>query len=353
MTTPRAAAGEAPRFSDVFAELSAPAGIRAETVRRVFDAILAGAWTPVQVAGFVIALRVRVESAEVIGAAAESMRAAMVPVEHGLPRVLDTCGTGGDGAGTLNLSTCAALLAAAAGVPVAKHGNRAVSSRAGSADVIEALGVPLELAPSAAADVLREVGITFLLAPAYHPAMRHAAVARRELGVRTLFNCLGPLANPARATHQLIGAYDDALRPMMAQTLRALGTERAWVVRGTDGLDEVSPTAPTKVTELSGGSLVELEIAPEDFGLPRSAPDAIAGADAASNARIIELILRGDPHPARDACVLNAAAALVVALELPPKAAADRARDALESGRARETLERWRAAAGSRRAPTA
>jgi len=344
---------DTPRFAEVFAELSSPSGISARTVRRVFDAILAGAWTPVQVAGLLVALRARGESAEVIAAAAESMRAAMVAVEHGLPLVLDTCGTGGDGKGTLNLSTGAALLAAAAGVPVAKHGNRAVSSRAGSADVVEALGVPLDVAPAAAADVLREASIVFLMAPAHHPAMRHAGVARRELGMRTIFNCLGPLANPARATHQLIGAYDDGLRSLMAQTLRSLGTTRAWVVHARDGLDELSPSAATRVTELSNGALTELEVAPEDFGLARCGADAVAGGDAAANARVIELVLAGERHPSRDAFLLNAAAALVVALGLEPRAATDRAREALESGRARETLERWRTAALSRRSPAA
>jgi anthranilate phosphoribosyltransferase len=344
---------DAPRFAEVFAELSGPSGISPRTVRRVFDAILAGAWTPVQVAGLLVALRARGESAEVIAAAAESMRAAMVAVEHGLPLVLDTCGTGGDGKGTLNLSTGAALLAAAAGVPVAKHGNRAVSSRAGSADVVEALGIPLDVAPSAAADVLREANIVFLMAPAHHPAMRHAGVARRELGMRTIFNCLGPLANPARATHQLIGAYADGLRSLMAQTLRSLGTTRAWVVHACDGLDELSPNASTRVTELSNGVLTELEVVPEDFGLARCSADAVAGGDAAENARVIELVLAGEPHPSRDAFLLNAAAALVVALGLEPRAAAERAREALESGRARETLERWRRAALSRRSPPA
>src|SRR6185503_15930044 len=181
----------------------------------------------------------------------------MIPVEHGLPRVLDTCGTGGDGLGTQNLSTGAAIIAAATGIPVAKHGNRAASSRSGSADVLEALGVPIDLPASDAAELLREAGIVFMLAPTHHPAMRHAGQARRELGIRTIFNCLGPLANPARATHQLIGAADHALRPVMAETLHALGTKRAWVVRSEDEFDEVSPSAPTRVTELDAGKIRE------------------------------------------------------------------------------------------------
>jgi anthranilate phosphoribosyltransferase len=209
-----------PAFSEVFRELTSPAGISPGLVRRVFAAVLAGEWTPAQIGAFLVALRLTGESAGVIAAAAEAMREAMLRVEHALPRVLDTCGTGGDGHGTLNLSTGAAVIAAACGIPVAKHGNRAVSSRAGSADVIEALGIPLALDPPDAARVLAQCGIVFLLAPAYHPAMRHAMPVRRELGIRTLFNCLGPLANPAGATHQLIGAYDDSLRLLMAETLR-------------------------------------------------------------------------------------------------------------------------------------
>lgn len=339
------------RFPDVFHAIASAEGVRPAMVRAAFDAIFAGAWTPVQVAGFAIALRMKGEAPEVIAAAAEALRSAMVPVEHGLPKALDTCGTGGDGLGTLNLSTAAALVVAAMGVPVAKHGNRAVSSRAGSADVLEALGVPLDVPPERQATVLREANIAFLFAPAHHPAMRHGGIARRELGVRTIFNALGPLANPARATHQLLGAYDDALRPVLAETLRALGTERAWVVRGADGLDEVSPTGPTRVTELAEGRLVERTIAPEDFGLERLEPSALRGGDASDNARAIEAIVAGEAHPARAAVVLNAAAAWVVANGGGLREAAARADEALASGRARESLERWRAIAIAAKGP--
>ena len=340
------------QFAAAFAELTSAAGIAPPTVSRVFDAILAGHWTPVQVAGFVVALRIRGEDAATIAAAARSMRAAMVAVEHDFELLLDTCGTGGDGLGTLNLSTGAAIIAASAGVPVAKHGNRAISSRTGAADVLEALGVPIDLPAAAAAPLLREVNIAFMLAPTHHPAMRHAAVARRELGIRTVFNCLGPLANPARATHQLLGAYDGALRKLLAETLNALGTRRAWVVHGRDGLDEVSPCTETDVTELSGGRLQELCISPEDFGLPRSPKGCVAGGDAAANAAVLEQVLAGERHPATDAFVLNAAAALVVAQNLEPKVAAERALNAIESGAARSTLQRWRDAARRRRSET-
>ncbi|MCC6214067.1 MAG: anthranilate phosphoribosyltransferase [Polyangiaceae bacterium] len=329
----------------MFDELTSEPGVSPARVEQVLGAILEGRWTPVQVAGFAVALRLRGETPETIAAAARALRRAARPVAHRYAAVLDTCGTGGDGAGTLNLSTGAALIAAAAGVAVAKHGNRAVSSRAGSADVLAALGIPLDLAPAGAGAVLDEVGITFLMAPIHHPALRHGGVARRELGIRTIFNCLGPLANPAGATHQLVGAYDDALRPTLARTLRDLGLTRAWVVRGEDGLDEISPSAPTRVTELSGGALTERVVAPEDFGLQRLDPGAYAGGDANENARALERVLANEPHPARDAVLLNAAAALVVARGVEPREAARTAAEQLTSGRAAALLAEWRAAA--------
>jgi anthranilate phosphoribosyltransferase len=339
-------------FSTVFNELYGQKPFDPETLRRSFQAIFAGAWTPAQIAGFLVALRFRGESPELLVAAAQAMREVMVRVEHPFEMLLDTCGTGGDGSGSLNLSTGAAVIAAAAGVPVAKHGNRAASSKSGTADVLEALGLPLDLSPAAQAEVLAQAKIIFLFAQAHHPAMRHAMPVRRELGIRTLFNCIGPLANPAGATHQLVGAPDDALRPMLARALAALGSKRAWVVRSSDGLDEVSPYAPTRVTELEGGELREFSISPEDFGISPSPAGAIDGADPASNARVLERVLSGEPHPSTDAFVLNAAAALIVAERLTPKAAADKAREALRSGRARETLTRWRTAALAARGPS-
>jgi anthranilate phosphoribosyltransferase len=337
-------------FSAVFGEIAGPHPARPATIRAAFEAILSGAWTPVQIAGFVVALRLRGETAVIITAAVEAMRSAMIAVDHGLEATLDTCGTGGDGHGTLNVSTAAAVVVAALGISVAKHGNRAVSSRSGSADVVEALGIPIDVPADRQAVVLRDAGITFLFAPTHHPAMKHAATARRELGVRTIFNVLGPLANPARATHQLLGTYDDALRPVMAETLRALGTRRAWIVRGEDGVDEMSPSGPTRVTELDGDQIRERIVTPEDFGLSRVDVKAITGADCAANAVVITAILRGEPHPARSAVVLNAAAAAVVAQGGEPKDATARVEEALASGRAFATLEQWRAAAARARA---
>lgn len=343
---------EHPAFARVLEELMSPAGLSGATVRRVFDAIFAGAWTSAQIGGLLTALRLHGDRPEVIAAAASAMRAVMLKVPHEFPRLLDTCGTGGDGSGTLNLSTGAAIIAAGAGVPVAKHGNRAATSRSGSADVLESLGVALDVPASEQSAVLREANIAFLFALSHHPSMKHAMPIRRELGIRTLFNCLGPLANPAGATHQLLGAYDDSIRRVLAEALRDLGTKRAWVVRSTDGMDELSPHAPTRVTELDGGTLRELELAPEDFGLERSPAGAIAGGDPADNARALLAVLAGEPHPARDAFLLNAAGALVVADSMEPRAAAERAREAVDSGAARGALETWRRAAESRRPRT-
>jgi anthranilate phosphoribosyltransferase len=254
-------------FPRVLADLMSGHPLSRAVARQCFESILSGSWTPVQVAGFAVALRSRGETSEIISGATEAMRHAMLPVTHDFPLLLDTCGTGGDGSQSLNLSSGAAIIAAACGIKVAKHGNRSASSRCGSADVYEALGVPLDVPPERQADVLRTAGIAFLFAPAHHPALKHAAQARRELGTRTIFNVLGPLANPARATHQLVGVYDYALRPLIAKALFELGSTRAWVVRGEDGLDVVSPSGPTRVTELDAtGALRELVISPDVFG---------------------------------------------------------------------------------------
>lgn len=337
---------ESPLFSTLFPKLMANGGFTPEDVRASFEAILAGAWTPSQVAAFAVALRLKGETAEMIVAAAEALRAAMTPVDHGLDLVMDTCGTGGDGSRTLNISTAAAVLVAAAGVPVAKHGNRSVSSQCGSADVVEALGIPLDVPMKRQADVLRLTGIAFLFAPAHHPALKHAAQARRELGVRTIFNALGPLANPARATHQLLGVYDDALRPVAARALGLLGVSSAWVVRSADGLDEVSPAAETRVSELlASGEVRERTITPEDFGIERVPLAALAGGDAAANAASLTSLLSGDAHAASEAVVLNAASALAIATGDDLRACADRARRVLRAGLALNTLNVWRAAA--------
>ena len=331
-------------FAALFAHLEKRA-LAACEVRAAFTAILSGAWTPVQIGAFATALRLRGETAEMIGAAAEALREVMTPVDHGLEEVIDTCGTGGDGAHTINVSTAAAVVVASCGVHVAKHGNRSVSSRCGSADVVEALGIPIDIEPSKQAAILREARIAFLMAPAHHPALRHAAQARRELGVRTIFNALGPLVNPARVRFQLVGVYDDALRPVMAEALGRLGVKRAWVVRSEDGLDEVSPAAPTRMSVLEDGRVSERTIAPSDLGVEPVGLDALHGGDAQENAAVLVRILDGEAHPARTAVIVNAGAALCIARGGDLVASAREAADAITSGRARATLHAWREAA--------
>jgi anthranilate phosphoribosyltransferase len=333
-------------FPAILGRLIARERLSGDEVRTAFDAIFAGEWTAVQVGAFAVALRMTGESPDVIVAAVGAMRAKMAVVEHDFPLIVDTCGTGGDGAHTLNLSSGAAVVVAACGIPVAKHGNRAASSRCGSADVFEALGIPLDIPPARQGAVLAEAKIAFLYAQAHHPALRHAGQARKELGTRTLFNALGPLANPARPTHQLVGVYDDAVRAVLARALGTLGAQRAWVVRGEDGLDEVSPCGPTRVSDLSpSGEVREIVVTPEDFGVKRTALDVLKGGAISENARALQDILEGRPHPARDAVVLNAAAMLALATSDNPRASADRARHALDSGAAASTFERWKQAA--------
>lgn len=329
-------------FPEVLAELESPSGLGAETARLVFDAIFRGEWEPTMIAGLLVALRLRGESAVVVGAAARALRANMLPVEHGLPVVFDTCGTGGDGLCTINVSTGAALIVAAAGVPVAKHGNRAASSRSGSADVLAALGIHLDVPPAAQRRVLEQANIAFLFAPAHHPAMRYAGPPRRELGVRTIFNMLGPLANPARATHQLIGAYSDGVRHIMAAALLDLGVTSAWVVHAEDGLDEISPFSPTRVSVVAEGRVEERVVTPADFGFTRSPAGAIDGGGPEDNARIIERVLAGEAHPATAALLLNAGASLALARGCSLQDGAELARAALASGAALRTLEAWR-----------
>jgi anthranilate phosphoribosyltransferase len=330
-------------FRDAVARVLASGTLDAGVVGDSFDSILSGEWTPIQVGAFALAVRARGETPEALVAAARALRSHMTVVDHGLPLVADTCGTGGDGAHTLNVSTAAALIVAACGVPVAKHGNRSISSRCGSADVIEALGLPIEMAPTKQAALLRDVGIAFMFAPAHHPALKHAAQARRELGVRTIFNALGPVANPARATHQVVGVYDDALRPMLARVLADLGCVRAWVVHSEDGLDELSPAAPTRVSEVAEGRVLERTVTCDDFGLRAASLETLRGGTSEENARSIETIVSDVSHAAAPAVLMNAAATLwVCGRGHDLREAAQLARQAVESGAARGTLERWR-----------
>jgi len=281
------------------------------------------------------------ETAEEVAGAAAAMRAHMTPIRSRYERLLDTCGTGGGGSDLFNVSTAAALVIAAAGVPVAKHGNRSVTSRSGSADVLAALGVFIEASIAVVERSLDELGVCFCFAPLMHPAMRHVATIRKKLGVRTIFNILGPLSNPASATHQLLGAGRPELRPLLASSLRLLRIQRALVVSGDDGLGEVTLATSTHVTEVEDGEELEFDLEPEDFGLARQSLDSIRVAGPAESAAIIRQVLGGARGPARDLVVLNAAAGLVAFDNShSPQAAADRAAQAIDSGAAAELLRR-------------
>lgn len=301
--------------------------------------IMGGEATPAQIAGFLVALRVKGETVEEIAGFAEAMRSVANRLELPAQALVDTCGTGGDGAGTFNISTAAALVAAASGVPVAKHGNRSVSSACGSADVLEALGVTLVSSPAALARSLQSAGLAFLFAPAQHPAMKHAVGPRRELALRTVFNLLGPLTNPAGARRQLLGVYSEDLVQPMAEVLGRLGARRALVVHGAGGIDEISVLGPTRVAEWDGSCVRTYEIDPQELGIPLAELVDLAGGSPHENAATITAILDGEEGPRRDIVVLNAAAAIVVGGRAPALASAiPIARQAIDSGAARQTL---------------
>jgi anthranilate phosphoribosyltransferase len=310
-----------------------------EQAQGAMEQVLAGEATPAQIAAFAVALRMKGEIPAEVAGMAEAMRKRVAPIRTRRSPLIDTCGTGGDSAGTFNISTTVAIVTASCGVAVAKHGNRAVSSRTGSADVLESLGVRIDLTPENAARSLDLLGITFLFAPNYHTALRHAANARREIGVRTVFNVLGPLTNPAGATRQLLGVFADTLVRPVAEVLKQLGSERAWVVHGRDGLDELTVFDKTHVAELADGRIREFEVDPAEFGLAATDRSDIAGGDAAVNAAKIKSVLSGHPGAARDIVILNTGAALVAAGVAGHLAeGVTKARQALESGAAERKL---------------
>jgi anthranilate phosphoribosyltransferase len=305
--------------------------------------LLRGEVSAAQTGAFLMGLRSKGETEEEVVGLLEAMQEAGVKCEPHREPVMDLCGTGGDCSGTFNISTAASLVVAAAGVAVAKHGNRSASSRCGSADVLEALGVPLDLPPDRVCLSIEEHGFGFLFAPLYHPAMKHVAVARRELRFRTIFNSLGPLANPARVKRQLLGVFDGNVRARMAGVLRLLGSESVWVVHGHGGLDELSLSGPSQVTVLAGAAVSELAVHPGDCGLPSSPVEALRGGDPSANAAIIRNLLSGERGPRRDAVVFNAAAALVVAGSARDlQEGAERAQASLDSGSALKTLDALR-----------
>lgn len=326
-------------FKPYIAALISGAPLARDEARAAFALIFEGAATPAQLSAFIMGLRMRGETVEEIVGAAQAMRAAMTPVEAP-PGAIDIVGTGGDGAGTYNISTLAAVIAAAAGAIVAKHGGKAASSRSGASDVLGELGVKVGIAPDAARACLREAGICFMAASAHHPAMRHAAPVRAELGVRTIFNMLGPLCNPARVELQTIGVFSrDWLEPL-ARALSELGAKRVWLLHGSDGLDEATTTGPTHVVALEDGAIRAFDIAPEDAGLPRATAQALVGGDPAHNASALRAVLNGAKNAYRDIAVLNAGVALVVAERAADiREGATMAARALDSGAAREKLD--------------
>jgi anthranilate phosphoribosyltransferase len=321
--------------------------LSAEAAGAAFDVLMRGDATPVETAALLMALRVKGETAEEVAGAAAALRRAMVRVELDGARTVDTCGTGGGRVGTLNVSTAAAFVVAGAGVPVAKHGNRSYTSRSGSACVLEALGVDIALPPARAPEVFRAAGLVFLFAPTYHPAMRHVGPVRRELGVATIMNLIGPLANPAGVSRQVIGVSDPHRAPVLAEALLRLGAEHALVLHADVGMDEISPSGPTDVWEVRDGAVRRWRVEPARYRLACDELDQLAGGEPEENARRIEMLLAGEGNSAeRCAVLLNAAAALYVAGAADTFGnAAELAESALRGGAGRAALERLRRAA--------
>jgi anthranilate phosphoribosyltransferase len=308
--------------------------------REVMREIMLGQATPAQIGAFLTALRMKGETVDEIAGCAQAMRESAIKVEPKREALVDTCGTGGDGKGTFNISTTVAFVAAGAGLAVAKHGNRSVSSKCGSADLLQALGVNLELTPEQVAQCIDEVGIGFLFAPKLHPAMKHALGPRQEIGLRTLFNILGPLSNPAQVKRQLLGVYHSDLTELMSEVLHALGAEHAFVVHGADGLDELSVTGPNKVSRLSNSHIETFYLDPKELGLPRARLSELAGGTIEDNVTITKALLKGEKGPKRNIVLLNTSAVLIAG----GKAASFSeglvlAAEAIDSGRAERKLQ--------------
>lgn len=299
-------------FRAIIAKVATGATLTRNEASAAFDRMMSGEATPSQMGGLLMALRVRGETVDEITGAVNAMRAKMLRVTAPADAV-DIVGTGGDGSGSLNVSTCASFIVAGCGVPVAKHGNRALSSKAGAADTLAALGVKIDLTPDQVGICIRDAGIGFMFAPAHHPAMKNVGPTRVELATRTIFNLLGPLSNPAGVKRQMVGVFAKQWVEPLAQVLKNLGAETIWVVHGSDGLDEITLSGPTYVTSLDRGEIKSFEVTPEQAGLSRAAPDALKGADPEHNAQALRAVLEGKPSAFRDCALLNAAAALIVA----------------------------------------
>lgn len=332
--------GDMGDFKALLAKVATGATLSETEAEAAFGIIMSGNATPSQMGGFLMALRVRGETVEEITGAARTMRAKAVQVEAPAGTI-DTCGTGGDAAGTYNISTAVAFVVAGCGVPVAKHGNRAISSKSGAADVLSALGVNLDADFALVRQALWEANIGFLMAPRHHTAMRNVAPTRVELGTRTIFNLMGPLSNPAGAKRQLLGVFDARWVEPIARVLHRLGSEAAWVVHGSDGLDEITTTGPTDVAALKDGTVTAFQITPEDAGLPRSSLADLRGGDAETNAEALRAVLAGATGAYRDIVLLNAAAALIVAGRATDlRTGVSLAADSIATGAARTALDR-------------
>ncbi|GAX89740.1 anthranilate phosphoribosyltransferase [Effusibacillus lacus] len=328
-------------MKEILAKLIEGTDLTEAEAEQVMDQIMGGQATHAQIAGFLTAMRTKGETVEEITGLVRSMRRHATPVLTDFQTVIDTCGTGGSGIPKFNVSTAAAFVTASAGVPIAKHGNRAMSGKSGSADVLQALKVNIELTPQQAFTCLKEAGICFMFAPLYHQSMKHAVGPRRELGFKTVFNILGPLTNPAGAKRQVIGTFSPSLPEKMARVLQRLGAEHVLVVHGSDGLDEITVTGPTQVAELKEGKIQLFEIHPEEFGLKVYSPEQIAGGTPDVNADILRGVLNGRRGAARDIVVINAAASLYVAGRADSlKQGVELAQELIDSGKARATLER-------------
>jgi anthranilate phosphoribosyltransferase len=334
-------------FKALIAKVATGATLTRAEAATAFDRMMSGEATPSQMGALLMGLRLRGETVDEITGAVTTMRAKMLGVKAP-PDAIDVVGTGGDASGSFNISTCAAFIVAGAGVPVAKHGNRALSSKSGAADVLVALGVTIELAPDQVGRCIREAGIGFMFAPAHHPAMKNVGPTRVELGTRTIFNLLGPLSNPASVKRQMIGAFSKQWIEPMAQVLKNLGSESIWVVHGSDGLDEITTSGTTSVAALENGVVRTFEISPEDAGLPRANADTLRGGDAAHNAKALLDVLQGKPGAFRDVAIINAAAALIVAGKAKDlKAGAALAAQAIDDGEAEGRLDRLIAVSNS------
>jgi anthranilate phosphoribosyltransferase len=328
------------RFKPLLGKVATGTSLSRQEAETAFDDMLSGEVTPAQVGAFLMALRVRGETVEEIAGAVTAMRGKMLRVDAPDDAV-DVVGTGGDGAGTYNVSTLAALILAGCGVPVAKHGNRAASSKSGSSDVLTALGVRIGIPASAVARCIAQAGVGFMMAQTHHAAMRHVGAVRSEIGTRTIFNLLGPLSNPAGVRRQLLGVFAPHWMEPLADVLRTLGSTHVWVVHGSDGLDELTTTGPSAVLELKDGALRGFTVTPEEAGLPRAAPADLRGGDPAANAEALRAVLAGARNPYRDIAMLNAAAALIVAGRVTElKAGASLAAKSLDEGAAAAALAR-------------